>query len=216
MDIITHSDIREMVESQKRIDGETVYAYLSWCRSNLTCADLSYANLSSANLAGAKLSRANLSYANLSYANLSYANLGYANLSKADLSHASITNVDLTSTELTHANLTGTGLSYANLGKGRRWEVMHFSTPSGDGYLVPTPDGWRVSVGCFHDKTLDDLLDLIEDRDEWPEATGEERERRRPALAAAYALAKAHTEYHADKIEELARIWLPTTESAAE
>ena len=84
---------------------------------------------------------------------------------------------------------------------------MPISTPSGDGYLLPTPDGWRITIGCWRNHTLDDLRDLITDKTEWPEATGEERERRRPILAAVLDLAEAHTEYHADIVQTLAKKW---------
>lgn len=73
--------------------------------------------------------------------------------------------------------------------------------------MVPTPDGWRVTIGCWRDHALEDLADLIEDRAEWPEATGAERERRRPVLAAVHALCVAHAEYHADMIPALAEKW---------
>ena len=79
---------------------------------------------------------------------------------------------------------------------------------SGTGYLVPTPDGWRITIGCWRDKTLDDLRDLIEDRTEWPDAKGEERERRRPILAAVLALCKAHIGQQPDDIiDRLAEKW---------
>ena len=84
---------------------------------------------------------------------------------------------------------------------------MPISTPSGEGYLIPTPDGWHITIGCWRNHTLDDLRALIEDRAEWPEATGTLRERRRPILAAVLTIAEAHTEYHADIVQTLAKKW---------
>ena len=101
-----------------------------------------------------------------------------------------------------NASLLREVLSLTNL-----WGGMPISTPSGGGYLLPTPDGWRINIGCWRNRTLEDLRALIEDRAEWPEATGKERERRRPILAAVLALAEAHTEYHAELVPALAKKW---------
>ena len=114
---------------------------------------------------------------------------------------------DLWHADLRHANLSGANLRDANLSGANLWGGMPISTPSGDGYLLPTPDGWRITIGCWSDRTLDELRDLIEDRAEWPEATGTLRERRRPILAAVLTIAEAHTEYHADIVQTLAKKW---------
>lgn len=58
---------------------------------------------------------------------------------------------------------------------------------SGMGALYPQAEGWRVSIGCWRHHTLDELADLLADRIDWPEAVGEERERRRPLLRAIHA-----------------------------
>ena len=79
---------------------------------------------------------------------------------------------------------------------------------SGDGFMVPTPDGWRITIGCWRNKTLDDLRDLIEDRVDWPQARGEERERRRPMLRAVLATCEAHIEQQPeDIIDKLHERW---------
>lgn len=121
---------------------------------------------------------------------------------QADLSCADLLGADLSDADLSGADLLGATLWGANL-----WGGMAISTPSGNGYLIPTPEGWRITIGCWRHHTLDDLADLIYDRADWPEATGKERERRRPILAAVHALATAHAEYHADKITTLAKKW---------
>ena len=164
----------------------------SLLREVLSLTDLRVANLSEANLRDANLRNANLSLTDLSNANLSDANLSDADLRNANLRDAN----------LRVANLTGANLSYANLPG-----YLPLSTPSGAGWLIPTPDGWRITIGCWRDRTLNDLQDLIADRTEWPEATGDERERRRPILAAVLALAQAHTEYHAGIVPALAKKW---------
>jgi hypothetical protein len=93
---------------------------LTWCKANLTDADLtgaalSNANLSAADLTGANLSKANLREANLRLANLTRANLSKANLSFADLWAASFPDANLTGADLLGTNLTAAYLFKANL-----------------------------------------------------------------------------------------------------
>ena len=153
-------------------------------------------------LRGADLRGADLRYADLRYANLWDADLRYANLRGADLWGANLRGADLWGANLRDADLWGANLRDADL-----WGGLPISTPSGSGYLVPTPDGWRITIGCWGSKTLTDLADLIADKTEWPESTGEERERRRPILAAVPALAEAHSVYHADKLAAVVAKW---------
>lgn len=127
-------------------------------------------------------------------------------LSLADLRHA-----DLGGANLRGANLWGADLREANLLYANLWGGMAVTAGrSGDGCLVPTPDGWRITIGCWRDHTLDDLRDLIEDRVEWPEAKGDEREFRRPRLRAVLALCEAHIAEHPDLIGSLAERWAVT------
>ena len=102
--------------------------------------------------------------------------------------------------DLGGADLGGADLRGADLG------ALTFSAgPSGDGWLIrldaegkATVDGeWTISIGCWLNKTLDQLRDLIEDKVPWPEAEGAERERRRPYLRAVLALCEAHIAYGA-------------------
>ena len=74
---------------------------------------------------------------------------------------------------------------------------------SGEGALYPTHEGWRISIGCWRDKTLAEFDQLLADEIDWPEAHGEEREKRRPLLAAYRALADAFiTSCPADLIDQ--------------
>jgi len=114
--------------------------------------------------------------------------------------------VDLLGADLWGADLRGADLRGANLRGANLWGGMPISTPSGSGYLVPTPDGWRITIGCWHNKTLDDLRTLTTG-DDWPESTGAERERRRPILAALLVMCEAHAEYHADKLAAVDEKW---------
>mgnify|MGYP000353079455 CR=1 FL=1 len=146
--------------------------------------------------------------ANLWGANLSGANLSGADLWGADLSGADLTDANLRDANLRDANLTDATLSGANLSGAYPWGGLPISTPSGSGYLIPTPNGWRITIGCWTDKTLDDLRALIADEVEWPESTGAERERRRPILAAVLTLCETHTSYHADKLDAVITKWV--------
>lgn len=95
-------------------------------------------------------------------------------------------------TTLYGADLRGANLYRAYLFGALHENVMPINAgASGMGALYPQADGWRVSIGCWRHRTLDDLDDLIADRVDWPEAVGEERERRRPLLAAIRATCDA-------------------------
>ena len=155
-------------------------------------ADLRSANIRSANLGGADLYAANLYAANLGGADLYAANLYAANLGGADLRGANLRGANLYA-----ANLRGANLAAAD-------GITFNAGPSGHGHLLPLDaDGkhdrtgrWRITIGCWRHKTLDDLRALIDDKAEWPEAEGDERDRRRPYLAAVLALCEAHIAYH--------------------
>jgi hypothetical protein len=154
-------------------------------RPNLSEANLSEANLNGANLYGADLRWANLSEANLSEANLYGANLRWANLSEANLNGANL--------------------------YGARGEVLAIDgLPSGPVRLIPTLDGWSLRIGCWGDGTATygpaALRDLIAGTD-WPEAEGEEQDRRRPGLAAVADLCDAHAAANPDLIADLAKRW---------
>lgn len=99
--------------------------------------------------------------------------LGLTTLSRADLR-----GVDLRGAYLSRANLRGAVHEH----------ILPINAgASGMGALYPQAEGWRVTIGCWRHHTLDDLDDLIADRVDWPEAVGEERERRRPLLRAIHA-----------------------------
>lgn len=98
----------------------------------------------------------------------------------------------LSGADLRGADLRGANLSGADLHGAMHEHIMPIHAgASGVGALYPQADGWRVSIGCWKHHTLDDLDDLIADRVDWPEAVGEERERRRPLLMAIRATCAA-------------------------
>ena len=153
-------------------------------RANATTPDLRGANLRGANLRGANLRGAGLWDANLWDANLRHANLQYANLRHANLQYA-----DLRGT----SGASGVAMGVSGL-------------PSGASTLYPTPDGWRLTVGCWQG-TPDTLRTMIASDDGWPEATGAECARRRPSLQALLALCEDHIARHPDTITDLAAQW---------
>ena len=156
--------------------------------TTLSGADLRGADLRGAYLYGAYLSGAYLDGANLYRADLSGAYLSGANLRGADLRGAYLSGADLSGADLRGADLYGAYLDGAYL-----YGVMHEhlmpinAGASGMGALYPQADGWHVSIDCWRHHTLGDLADLLADRIDWPEAVGEERERRRPLLRAIHA-----------------------------
>lgn len=144
---------------------------------DLVGADLRWADLVGANLIGANLSRANLRGADLSWANLS------------------------------DADLRGADLSDANLSGANRWGGLRLDGLASDQVtMVPTPNGWVLSVGCWSG-TVDELEALASGDEGWPEAVGEERERRRPGLLALVPVLRAHQEYHHDKLGAVQEKW---------
>lgn len=120
-------------------------------------------------------------------ANLRGAKLWYANLNGADLRGA---------------NLKGADLQNAKLLGG----FQHHGLPSGAVLMIPTVDGWHLTVGCWSG-TREQLRELISQNEGWPSARGAEVERRRPGLLAMLALADAHAEYHADVLQAVVEKW---------
>ncbi|GAB3042081.1 pentapeptide repeat-containing protein [Sediminivirga luteola] len=153
-------------------------------------------------LIGTDLQGADLRSANLRVANLRYADLRSANLQGADLRSANLWGANLRYADLRVANLWSTDL----------WGYFPIQTPSGPGYCAPTPDGLRLTIGCWDERSLDDLRALLADEAEWPNAVGEERERRRPFLAAVLAQAEATEAYYADYLAELREKWGETND----
>ncbi|MDU5415557.1 MAG: pentapeptide repeat-containing protein [Cutibacterium avidum] len=174
--------------------------------ANLSWADLRGANLREANLCGADLSWANLREADLRGANLREANLRGAKLRGANLSWTKLYDADLCGANLSWANLRGAKLRGANL-RGGLWGGLCI-----DGLhpyrclLVPTPDGWEVTIGCWSG-TVPELRSLIASDDGWPEATGEQIAERRPLLSAFCDLCDVHMAAHPGVIDDLAARW---------
>ena len=182
--------------------------------ADLRSADLSGADLQRADLSGADLSGADLRCADLRHAvlqdavlrgaRLSGADLQDAVLSGADLRCADLSGADLQDAVLSGADLSGADLSGASGASGVAISVC--GLPSGASTLYPTPDGWRLAVGCWQG-TPDTLRTMIASDDDWPEATGAECARRRPSLQALLALCEDHIARHPDIITYLAAKW---------
>ena len=158
-------------------------------------------DLRCANLAGVDLAEADLNGADLNGANLNGARLAGARLARANLFNASLAGADLTRANLRGANLTWAYLYRANLA-GASWDGFYV-----DGIhpyrclLVPTPDGWTVTIG-FWTGTVAGLRALISRDDDWPEATGG-----RLRLSAFCDLCDAHIATHPGVIDDLAARW---------
>ena len=125
------------------------------------------------------------------------ADLRGAYLSGADLRGAYLSGADLGRADLGGADLRGAnGLTFSAGPSGQGWLIRLDS----EGKASTSADAtWYVNIGCWRDKTLADLRDLIDDKAEWPEAKGRERERRRPYLRAILALCEAHIAYESSR-----------------
>ena len=113
--------------------------------------------------------------------------LGLESLRWADLRGADLRGADLSGADLSGADLSGADLRWADL----RGLLTVTGLPSGDLMLVPAVDGWWIQVGCWSG-TPSELVEMVSQDDDWPEARGGEVVRRRPGLLAAAALAEAH------------------------
>lgn len=104
-------------------------------------------------------------------------------------------------TTLRRADLHRSNLYGADLCGAIHEHIMPINAgASGVGALYPQADGWHVSIGCWRHHTLDELADLLADRIDWPEAGGEERERRRPLLKAIHATGLAFIDQMPDDL----------------
>ena len=196
---MTRADV-DLIISEARANATTPDLQ----RADLQRADLSGADLRSADLRSADLRSADLSGADLQRADLRHAVLRGARLSGADLRCADLSGADLQRADLSGADLSGADLSGASGASGVAISVC--GLPSGASTLYPTPDGWRLAVGCWQG-TPDTLRTMIASDDDWPEATGAECARRRPSLQALLALCEDHIARHPDIITYLAAKW---------
>lgn len=150
--------------------------------------------------------KADLSGANLTRANLCWVDLRGVDLHGANLYEADLYGADLRWANLHEANLSGANLSGANLTR-TAWDGFYV-----DGIhpycclLVPTPNGWTVTIGCWSG-TVAELRALISRDDGWPEATGDQIAERRPRLMAFCDLCDAHIAAHPGVIDDLAARW---------
>lgn len=183
---------------QETITGPTLCRILGL--ANLADANLGYANLAGANLRYADLRDTNLGYADLRDTNLAGANLGGADLAGADLRYANLRGAKLADANLRYANLGGADLGYASGGILQVTGLHPYQA-----YMVPTTEGWTLTVGCWTGTTTE-LRELIAG-DDWPEATGAEQDRRRPILTALADLCDTHATYHADALKAVQDNW---------
>lgn len=181
-----------------------------WTRERVIEAVKRGESLASQNFQRADLWGADLRHADLRRANLRHADLRGANLRGANLRGADLRGADLQDADLRHANLQGADLRGADL-----WGVNLAGTiggimsvtglPSGYAYIVPTPDGWRVRVGCWTG-TVKELRRMIES-DSWVESNAVQREVRRPAMLALCDLFDAHKKQHKGVVKNLRIKW---------
>ena len=161
--------------------------------ANLRDADLRDVNLWGADLRDANLWDADMRDVNLRDANLRCSDLWGADLRGADLRCSNLWGADMRDVNLRDANLRDENLRDANL------RVLTVDgLPSGRVALIPTCDGWDLNVGCWSG-SVSDLEELIATNEGWPEASGEECDRRRPGLQALIALCRAHMDANADQ-----------------
>lgn len=178
---------------------------LSW--TDMFEVDLRGADLREANLFGAALPEANLSDADLDCANLRWADLYAASLQEARLCGADVQGADLQRANLRGADLTWANLTGINLAMVDLLDVDLCGGISLDGgYFIPTPAGWRITIGPWKHKTLDEFRALIDDQAARPGAESAERERCRPILAGLLDMCEAHAAAHPGIVYELAKI----------
>ena len=147
-----------------------------------------------------------LEVAHLHNADLRDANLRGANLRCSDLWGADLRDADLRDADLRDADLRDANLRDANLRDADLRVLTVDGLPSGRVALIPTCDGWDLNVGCWSG-SVSDLEELIATNEGWPEASGEECDRRRPGLQALIALCLAHMDANTDIITELTDRW---------
>lgn len=187
-----------MIEIKNRFTHEVLF-------TSKTAATVRAA-VSEAARKGVSIYCADLRNADLQGVHFRHAELWNVDFRGADLRRAYFDRADLRGANLRGADLSGAGLVGARLAPTDG--LTFYAGPSGPGHLIPLDangkhdrDGeWHVTIGCWQDKTLDDLRALINDEAEWPEATGYERDRRRPYLRAVLAMCEAHIAYQAGEV----------------
>lgn len=143
-------------------------------------------DLRGANLRGADLRWADLRWADMRGADLRRADLRDANLREANLQEADLLGADLCRTALDGFVLQG--------------------LPPGSVHFIATPKGWRITIGHWKHKTLDDLRALLAGEDNWLVAKGEERGVRYPIFAGLLAMCEAYVAKNPSFVRELAAI----------
>lgn len=204
---LSGADLRGADLYSANLSGTNLYRALL-TGADLRDADLRATNLHSTNLTDTNLSCADLRDANLYDANLTDADLRSADLRGANLSHSLMSGTDLRDTDLRSTNLYKSNLSDADLRMTNFHGFIINITPSGLVTFAATPDGWRITIGCWKNKTLEELAELIESPDsEWPQAREQERNRREPILRGIYETCLAFQNYYSTEIEKLTGKW---------
>ena len=233
---IKHRNGTVLYTAESAADVRAAVLEAAKAKADLSGADLREANLSGANLrwadlSGADLREADLRWADLREADLREADLSGADLREADLREADLRWADLRWADLREADLSGADLRWANLRWANlRWANLRWADlsgassrvvlavrglPSGPVEFKPTPDGWRISIGCWREHTTDELRALIAQDEGWPEARGAQVIARRPMLAAVADLCDAWAADRADVLAEIVAKWATKTDAAA-
>lgn len=181
--------------------------------TNLEKANLQSATLYEADMWDAYAPEANFSRAYLKHATLRDGCFNRANFQNSDLYGANLAGTQLCNANLTYANLHGANLTDIDLYnadlRNTHWDGLRIDgLDSGVLDFYPTPNGWQLSIGCWENKTIEDLEHLFECGDEdWPEASGEERVNRQKLLQATIPLLEAHMTQNNNVIKELEKKW---------
>ena len=124
------------------------------------------------------------------------ANLRGADLRRADLRDANLREANLQEADLLGADLCRTALD----------GFVLQGLPPGSVHFIATPKGWRITIGHWKHKTLDDLRALLAGEDNWLVAKGEERGVRYPIFAGLLAMCEAYAAKNPSFVRELAAI----------
>lgn len=163
----------------------------TFCRVDLTSSSMRYIEAY-----GVRFSACRLYGADFSESSLDTVGFVSCDFGECSFEDARLIDVIFAGGDLSDSRFTRTALSRTHFFVGHPpSEVFTTITPSGRVNLVPTPNEWELTVGCWRG-SIEDLRALADGDDDWPEARGEEREARRPVLRALADLCEAHVNYY--------------------
>lgn len=176
-------------------------------RSDFSSSRIEDSNFQSSTLPGSVFARAYVRntrfvFANLSNTNLEATSFIRCNLGSVRLHMATMIGAELTGSDLYMARTSGTMFT-SDHGVGIYAQA---GLPSGPVYMFPTSEGWELHVGCWYG-SVNDLEWMISSDEGWPEAEGEECDRRRPGLQALVASLRAHQELYREEHDSIVRYW---------